>query len=151
MPSKALSRTVPHSADHMFDMVADIESYPDYLPGCRATSILSRERTQGVEWLVSEMTLGHRLIGGPVRSRVRLDRQAHRIDVSYISGPLSDLTCDWVFTDLDPGTSRVDFHISFGAKSRLLALLVAAVFDITVDRLVVVFENRADWLWARGQ
>ncbi|MFV2091539.1 MAG: type II toxin-antitoxin system RatA family toxin [Hyphomicrobiales bacterium] len=150
MPSKALSRTVPHSAGHMFDMVADIESYPDYLPGCRATRILSRDHTDGVEMLVSEMTLGHRLIGGPVRSRVRLDRQTHRIDVSYISGPLSELTCNWVFTDLAPGKSRVDFHISFGAKSRLLSLLVAAVFDITVDRLVVAFEKRADWLWARG-
>lgn len=148
MPDRALSRTVPHSAGHMFAMVADIERYPEFLPGCGDVSILSRERDGVDEILIAQMYLAHRLIGQPLRSRVLLDRQAQKISVTYISGPLANLACDWAFSDLAEGRSRIDFHITFEAKGRLLRLLVAAVFDITVDRLVTAFETRADRLAA---
>ncbi|MHA1522810.1 MAG: type II toxin-antitoxin system RatA family toxin [Alphaproteobacteria bacterium] len=148
MPEKALIRTVPHSAGHMFAMVADVERYPQFLPGCGSLKVLSRGAEGKTDWLVAQMSLVHRLIGEPLRSRVTLDRSAQHIIITYISGPLANLTCDWTFTDLEKGTSQVDFHIAFEAKGRLLGLLVAAVFEITVDRLISAFETRAAQLEA---
>src|SRR4051794_40305337 len=130
MPQFATKRQVRHSASEMFDLVADVERYPEFVPLCRALRVRSRSTTaEGTEILVARMTVAYKLLHETFTSRVTLDRPNLQILVEYLEGPFSRLQNRWVFHAQGPHTCEVEFFIAYEFRSRAFALLMGAVFD----------------------
>ena len=134
----------------MFDLVADIERYPEFVPGCRAIKVLGRNSAQGDHNIIAEMKIGHRLISERFTCKVALDRPGFAIDVDFIEGPFTRLTNAWRFYELGEGACEVEFTIDFALKSRHLGLIVGTLFDRVFMRFVDAFEARADQLATTG-
>ena len=149
MPSFHTRRVVCHPPKAMFDLVADVERYPEFVPLCEALEIRSRTpESDGVEVITATMTAGYGLIRESFTSRVRLDHAAARILVSYVDGPFRTLENQWSFL-LHPRGCEVDFFIQYEFRSRTLQMLVGALFDGAVRRFSDAFEIRADRVYGR--
>ena len=137
MPRHSESRQVPYTPEQLFDLVADVGRYPEFLPWC----VGARVRTRTEREMVADLTIGF----GPFResftSRVTLDRPT-RIGVRYENGPFKYLTNQWRF-EPDPAGCRVHFHVDFEFRSRLLQVAIGAVFHEAVRRMVAAFLTRA--------
>ena len=144
MHRHAETRRLPYTAEQMFDLVADIERYPEFLPWC----LSARVRPRGENALEAELVIGH----GPFRERFVthdvLDRP-HRIDVSYLRGPFRHLHNSWVFAPADGG-STISFEVEFEFRSRLFERLIGRIFSEAVRRMVSAFEARARELYGSG-
>jgi coenzyme Q-binding protein COQ10 len=141
VPTHAEKRVVPYTPAQMFDLVAGIERYPEFLPWCLAARIRSREG----DTVVADLVIGFKMIRERYTSRVTLDRPG-RIDVEYLEGPLKRLTNHWVFEPHDGG-ARVDFFVDFEFRSRVLQALIGTLFYEALRRLVSAFEARAKKLY----
>ncbi len=122
----------------MYDLVADVERYPEFLPWCLAARI----RRRCGNTLVADLVIGFRGLRERYTSRVTLDRPRLRIDVSYEEGPFRYLDNHWVFENTGYGCV-IDFFIDFEFRSRLLQSLMGLLFDKAVQRMVTAFEDRA--------
>jgi coenzyme Q-binding protein COQ10 len=140
-------RTVRHSATEMFDLVADIERYPAFVPLCRDLRVRDRRAAPEREVLTADMTVAYKLFAETFKSRVTLDRPAQTIVVEYLDGPFRSLENRWRFKDLPGGGSEVDFYIAYALKSFALDLLVGSVFDRVYQRMVEAFERRANAIY----
>ena len=143
MPSFRTVRPVSHSPSQMFDLVADVERYPEFVPLCESLRV--RRRTQsgeGIETLVADMGVGYKAIRESFTSRVTLDRERLRIDVEYVDGPFRYLENRWVFRAKDGG-SEIDFHINYEFRNFALGLLMGAMFDRAFRKFTTAFEERA--------
>jgi coenzyme Q-binding protein COQ10 len=130
----------------MFDVVADVERYPQFLPLCEGLVVRSRERQGAETVLVATMTVSYRAIRESFTSRVTLRPEQGEIRVAYLDGPFSHFDNQWRFRHADCG-SRVDFFIDYAFSSRMLALLMGAVFDKAVRKYTSAFEARAHALY----
>jgi coenzyme Q-binding protein COQ10 len=149
MPSFRTTRRVPHTAQQMFDLVADVERYPEFLPLCEG--LLVRRRVQsgeGVETLVAEMSVGYKAIRETFTTRVTLDRTQQRILAEYVDGPFSHLENRWTFRHEGAGCA-VDFFIDYEFKSFMLDMLMGAMFDRAFRKFTDAFEARADVIYGR--
>lgn len=152
MPSFNTTRHVRHPATKMFDLVADVESYPEFVPLCLALRVRRRvESGEGVQIVVAEMEVGYKAIRETFTSRVTLDRPRQRILVEYVDGPFSYLENRWTFRDTGEGQSDVDFAISYEFRSRTLGLLMGAMFDTAFRKFAEAFEARADKIYGAPQ
>lgn len=143
MPAFQSSRTVAFAPDQMFDLVADVERYPEFLPLCEGLNIRRRSMLEdGREVLLADMTVGYKAIRETFTSRVTLDRSKLRIDVEYVNGPFSHMENIWRFT-ADGNKTIVDFSINYQFKSRMLGLLMGGMFDQAFRRFADAFEKRA--------
>jgi coenzyme Q-binding protein COQ10 len=137
MPTHAEHKLVPYTPEQMFDLVADVGRYHDFLPWCAASKVRSHTETE----LVADLTIGF----GPFResftSRVALDRP-RMVKVQYENGPFRYLNNTWSFTPAPTGC-RVDFFVDFEFKSRLLQSAIGAVFNQAVQAMVSAFLRRA--------
>ena len=148
MPQFSSKRRVRHAALDMFDLVADIEKYPAFVPLCAATKVRSRApKNDDISVLVSDMTVAYKFIRETFTSRVTLDRPGMKILVEYLDGPFSRLQNRWTFQPAGEGTSDVEFFIDYEFKSRTLALLMGAMFDTAFRRFAAAFEKRADQVY----
>jgi coenzyme Q-binding protein COQ10 len=149
MPQYATKRRVRHAANEMFDLVADVERYPEFVPLCRALKVRQRKsEPNGVEVLVAEMTVAYKLISETFTSRVTLDRANLSILVEYLDGPFSRLENRWTFHPDGERSCDVEFFISYEFRSRMLALLMGSMFDLAFRRFAVAFEQRADLVYS---
>ena len=141
MPTHAEIRRVPYRAEQMFDLVADVGRYPQFLPWCVAARVRSRTETQ----LLADLTIGF----GPFResfaSRVALDRPGH-IRVTYENGPFRYLNNEWRFLP-DAEGCQVDFFVDFEFRSRILQRAIGVVFNEAVRRMVNAFLKRAEQIY----
>lgn len=145
MPQFSNKRRVKHTADQMFDLVADIERYPEFVPLCQRLKIVQRtQNADGTETIVADMTAAYKLIHESFTSRVTLDRANRQILVEYLRGPFSRLQNRWAFAPCDEESCEVSFFISYEFKSRMLALLMGSMFDMAFQRFAAAFEKRAD-------
>jgi coenzyme Q-binding protein COQ10 len=154
MPKFSTRRRVKHSADDMFDLVADIERYPEFVPLCRAMRVIRRTQLAQREVIIAEMTIAYKLIREAFTSRVTLDRDKRTILVEYLNGPFSRMENRWSFRPTSAGASEeanraqaqceVEFFISYEFRSRTLAMLMGAIFDTAFRRFASAFERRAD-------
>jgi coenzyme Q-binding protein COQ10 len=145
MPQFANKRRVRHSAEKMFDLVADVERYPQFVPLCQSLKV--RQRTQnedGTETIVADMTAAFQLVRETFTTRVTLDRPNLKIMVEYLKGPFSKLENRWTFEPKDETSCDVGFFIAYDFKSRMLAVLMGAMFDAAFQRFAAAFEKRAD-------
>lgn len=145
MPSFDTTRRVKHSAQNMFDLVADVKSYPRFVPLCRALSIRRRDTLpDGREVLIAEMTVAYKFIKESFTSRVILDAENNTIEVSYLDGPFKEMHNVWTFAPLGEHECDVKFFIRYEFASRSLAAVMGAVFDSAFRRFASAFEERAD-------
>lgn len=149
MPAFRTTRRVPHSADAMFDLVADVEKYPLFLPLCEALRVKNREERDQRPVLVADMTIAYKIFRETFTSRVTLDRDAKKILVEYLDGPFRHLENRWTFRPREQGGCDVEFFIEWELKSRSLSMLVGSVFDRVFRRYAEAFEERADRVYGR--
>jgi coenzyme Q-binding protein COQ10 len=150
MPQFSTTRRVRHSAGHMFDLVADVERYPEFVPLCRSLKIRRRiPEPEGVDILIAEMTVAYRFMEETFISRVTLDRPNLQVHVEYLEGPFSRMENRWVFHPTGEHTSNIEFFISYEFKSRTLGLLMGTMFDAAFRRFAAAFERRADVVYAK--
>ena len=144
MPKIASQRRVDYTPEQMFDLVADIENYPHFVPMCETLLIRSRrKREDGSELVTAAMTIGYKLFRETFTSRVTLDRTRLAIIVTYVDGPLQSLENCWSFTAIGPRGCLVDFKLSYELRSRTLAMIMGSVFDRVFGRFAEAFERRA--------
>ena len=135
----------------MFDLVADVEHYPEFVPLCRELKVRRRTTGEGgTETLVADMTVAYKLIRETFTSRVTLDRVRLEIGVQYLNGPFRNLDNRWRFRPIDDTTCEVEFDIAYEFKSRTLGLLMGAMFDTAFRRFAAAFEARADQVYGVG-
>ena len=147
MPSFRTTRQVRHSPLQMFDLVADVEKYPEFVPLCEELRIRRRVQSgDGIETLVAEMRVGYKAIHETFTTRVTLDEPRLRILVEYVEGPFSFLENSWTFKP-DPRSCAVEFYITYGFKSFALGLLMSSMFDRAFRKFAEAFEARADQVY----
>ena len=150
MPTFSTKRRVRHSASEMFELVADVERYPEFVPMCSGLKV--RQRTpggEGIETIVANMTVSFKLVHETFRSRVTLDRPKLKILVEYLQGPFSRMQNRWSFVPAGEAASDVEFYIDYEFKSRMLGVLMGSMFDVAFRRFASAFEQRADKVYGR--
>jgi coenzyme Q-binding protein COQ10 len=150
MPYFTTTRRVNHSATDMFNLVADVERYPQFVPLCRSLKVRRRlSEPKGIEILVADMTVAYKFIHETFASRVTLDRPNLHILVEYLEGPFSRLENRWTFRPTGMQACEVEFFITYEFKSRTLGLVMGAMFDAAFRRFATAFERRADRVYAQ--
>ena len=141
VPSHREVRHLPYSAEQMFDLVADVKHYPEFLPWV----IAMRVRRDDAAETLADMVVGFKGLRETFSSRVDKTR-AERIHVDYLDGPLKYLRNDWRFTP-EPGGCAVDFSVDFAFKNRVFEALAGQVFGTALRRMIGAFETRAAQLY----
>ena len=143
MPTHAEKRVLPYTPEQMFELVARIERYPEFLPWCVAARVRRREGKN--VW--ADLIIGFKMFRERFTSKVTLDRAAHRIDVAYTEGPFRYLNNHWVFKPAPDGGTFIDFYVDFEFRSMVLQKIIGALFGEAVRRMVGAFEHRAQQLY----
>lgn len=152
MPSFSTKRRVRHAAADMFDLVADVEKYPEFVPLCAALKVRSRApKADGVEILVADMTVAYKMVRETFTSRVTLDRPKLTILVEYLDGPFRRMENRWTFREAGEAACDVEFFIDYEFRSRVLAMLMGAMFETAFRKFAVAFEQRADAVYGRDR
>jgi coenzyme Q-binding protein COQ10 len=145
MPTHAEKRILRYTQDQLFELVADVHRYPEFLPWCVGARVLTRTETD----LTADLTIGFRMFRESFRSRVALDRPG-LVRVTYENGPFRYLNNTWRFTPVAGGT-EVDFFVDFEFRSALLQAVIGVVFNEAVRVMVRAFERRAMALHGRNR
>jgi len=138
MPTHAEKRTLAYTPEQMFDLVADVERYPEFLPWCTAVRIHHRKGNE----IMSDMVIGFKMFREKFTTRVLL-HPSRRIDVEYTNGPFKYLNNHWIFEPAPDGGCTVDFYIKFEFKSKILQSAIGLVFNEAVQKMISAFESRA--------
>ena len=146
MPTHTEKRIMPYTAKQMYDLVADVETYPDFLPWCAATRIRKVTKDSHKTIIEADLIIAFKVFRERFGSRVTLKAEKFSIDVEYLDGPLKYLNNHWIFRDVDGGC-EADFFVDFEFKSRVLQALIGVVFNEAMQRIVKAFEMRADDLY----
>ena len=142
MPGIRETRKLPYSAEQMFDLVADVGRYREFLPWVIATRVRSDSDTE----MTADMVVGFKSLRESFTSRVQKDRP-RMIDVHYVDGPLQDLDNTWTFRPTEDGGCEIDFCVDFKFKNRMFERLAGQYFDRAFRRMVEAFEQRAAALY----
>jgi len=141
--SRRTKTIVPYTADEMFDLVADVEKYPQFVPHCTALRIVKSDVADGGGSILADMIVSYAAFREKFRSHVTLDRKAHRIEVAYAEGPFRKLHNLWLFRDIDGG-SEIDFTIDFEFRNFLLQAAASSVFERAFVKMSDAFVERAN-------
>jgi coenzyme Q-binding protein COQ10 len=141
MPTYAERKRLPFSSQQLYDLVADVESYPKFLPWCVAARI--RNRQGNVE--LSDLVIGFKMLRERFTSEVTLNE--NRIDVAYKEGPFKYLTNHWIFEAQPDGATIIDFYVDFEFRSKMLQTIMGTLFNEAVKVMVGAFEKRARQLY----
>jgi coenzyme Q-binding protein COQ10 len=148
MRSHRETRILPYTPDQVFDLVADVEKYPQFLPWCTACRINRRE-SEAV--FIADLAIGFKMVRETFTSRVTVERP-HQVKVQYIDGPFRHLINTWTFhsaaTPTGTPATRVEFFLEFEFRSRILQSIIGVLFEEAVRRMVAAFETRAAHLYA---
>lgn len=136
------TRRLPYSAEQMFDLVADVKRYSQFLPWVIATRVRSDSDTE----MVADMVVGFKSLRESFTSRVTKDR-AREIAVHYVDGPLSDLSNVWTFRAIDESNCEIDFAVDFQFRNRVFQAMAGQYFDRAFRKMVAAFEQRAEELY----
>jgi coenzyme Q-binding protein COQ10 len=144
MPRHTEKRILPYSPDQLFDLVADVGHYQDFLPWVAATRIRVDNETE----MVADLIVGFSALKETFTSRVKKDRP-RQIDIDYVDGPLKYLHNHWKFRAVTGGT-EVDFCVDFAFRNRIFEALAGKMFDRALRRMISAFEERAAVLYGAG-
>ncbi len=147
MPTHAEKRHMPYTAEQMYDLVADIASYPQFLPWCSAARERSRKADGACDVIEADLVISFKVFRERFGSRVTLHPEESRIDVEYLDGPFKFLINHWKFIPAEDGGCDVDFFVDFEFKSAILQKIIGVVFTQAMQRIVAAFESRAKELY----
>ena len=142
MPTHAEQRHLPYNQKQLFDLVASVERYPEFLPWCSATRITRRDG----QTFHADLVVRFKVFQERFASRVTLHPYS-QIDVEYINGPFRYLNNHWHFIEAEDGGCVIDFYVDFEFRSRMLQRLIGLLFNEAVSRMVGAFETRARQLY----
>ncbi len=142
MPRHTEQRTLPYSPEQVFDLVADVKSYQEFLPWVAAVRVRSNSETD----MIADLVVGFRALKETFTSKV-IKRRPHEIEIDYIEGPLKYLHNSWRFRPDGQGGTIVDFCVDFAFKSRIFEALAGQMFDRALRRMIGAFEERAHALY----
>ncbi len=146
MPVHRETKLFPYTQEQVFDLVAHVEKYPEFLPWCLACRINRRESPTS---FIADLAVGFKMVREKFTSRVTAIPY-EKITVEYLDGPFEYLTNEWTFSTIPEGT-KVDFYLSFEFRSKILQKLIGVLFEEAVRRMVAAFEARADALYGAGK
>jgi coenzyme Q-binding protein COQ10 len=149
MPTHSETRTLPYSAQQMYDLVADVASYPDFLPWCAAARIRSVTPDGDTEIMEADLVISFKVFRERFTSRVMLLPNDRKIDTEYLDGPFRYMKSNWAFRDVEGGC-EVSFFVDFAFRNMVLQKLIGVVFNEAMQRIVRAFEARAVDLYGRG-
>jgi coenzyme Q-binding protein COQ10 len=142
LPHIAETRELPWSVEQMYDLVADVRRYAEFLPWVVATRIKSDDETV----MIADMLVGFSALREKFTSKVLKDRN-RSIKVEYIEGPLKNLSNDWTFTPAPGGGCRIDFSVDFAFRNAIFEKLAGQYLDSAFRKMVAAFEKRAQQLY----
>lgn len=146
VPSHSETRVLPYSARQMYDLVADVAKYPEFIPWTIATRVRSVEQGAECDVMHADMVVGFKMFRERFQSRVTLWEADGKIDTEYVDGPFKYLISNWEFEDVDAGC-EVRFKVDFEFKNRLLQGAAGLFFMEAMQRIVRAFEARASVLY----
>ena len=146
MPTHSERRFLPYSPDQMYDLVADIDSYPEFLPWCAAARVRARREDGAAEVVDADLVISFKVFRERFGSRVTLRPEEKKIDTEYLDGPFNYLRNHWYFEPAEGGCT-VDFHVDFEFRSAMLQAVIGVVFNEAMQRIVRAFERRAAQLY----
>ena len=146
MPTHSETRALPYSAQQMYDLVADVARYPEFLPWCAASRIRSTRAEGDHTVMEADLVISFKVFRERFGSRVTLWPEDYKIDTSYLDGPFRYMHSTWAFRDA-PGGCEVDFHVDFEFKNAILQSVIGLVFNDAMQRIVRAFERRAEALY----
>jgi coenzyme Q-binding protein COQ10 len=146
MPTHTEKRIIPYTAHQMYELVADVAAYPEFLPWCAAARINKRRVTETGEVIEADLVISFKLFREKFASRVTLNPSASTVDVEYLDGPFRYLNNHWNFTDVQDGC-EIDFFVDFEFKSAILQAVIGVVFNEAMQRIVRAFDERARKLY----
>jgi coenzyme Q-binding protein COQ10 len=149
MPAIHVKRRVNHSAEQMFDLVADVERYPEFVPHCRKHVIVSRGTSGNDEFIVTDMTMARGIFRETIRGRDILDRKNRRILIEATAGPLRRLQTVWTFQPREDQGCDVVFDLTYEFSNPMMELILGGIFDATFRSFARAFERRADLIYGR--
>ncbi|MEM7618869.1 MAG: SRPBCC family protein [Pseudomonadota bacterium] len=149
MPNFRTTRSVNHSANNMFDLVADVESYPEFVPLCQSLYVRSQEETDDQTVLLADMTVAYKVLRETFTSRVVLDRDGLKITTQAVEGPFRNMENNWQFRGLSETTCDISFSLEYEFRSYAIQLLVGGLFDRAFRKYADAFEQRADQVYRR--
>ncbi len=147
MPTHSETRTLPYSAQQMYQLVADVKTYPAFLPWCAATRVRSHEdMDDGTQLMKADMVISFKVFRERFGTVVNLHPDQHKLFIEYLDGPFKFLKSSWEFTDVDGGC-EVRFFVDFEFKNAVLQGIIGVVFNEAMHRIVKAFEKRAAELY----
>ncbi len=147
MPRHSETKLLPYRAEQMFDLVADVASYPEFLPWTAAARVRSTRPVEGGQEMLADLVISFKVFRERFGSRVTLLPAQNRILTEYIDGPFKHLKSVWSFADRPEGGCEVAFEMDFEFKNAILAGIIGLVFNEAMTRVVHAFETRADKLY----
>lgn len=147
MPTHSETRVLPYTAQQMYDLVADVASYPKFLPWTAAARIRSREDRGDHEVMLADLVISFKVFRERFGSRVRLFAEDNKIETEYLDGPFKHMISNWQFRDVEEGV-EVSFFVDFEFRNRLLQGAAGMFFYEAMQRIVRAFERRAAELYA---
>lgn len=141
MPKFTEVRDFPYTKDQMYEMVADVEAYADFLPWCQGVRVYKRTDDS----LYADLIIGFKMFRERFTSHVTFTDD--RIEVEYIKGPLKYLHNHWQFTENDDGGCHVDFLVDFEFRNKIFEKMIGGFFTEAVSHMIGAFEKRADELY----
>lgn len=147
MPTHAEKKILPYTAEQLFDLVAGVDKYPEFLPWCIASRITRTEAQENNKRVFyADLVIGYKMVREKFGSKVTTLKPDH-IHVEYLSGPMKYLSNHWRFIPQEDGTCEIDFYVDFEFKNKLFQGLMEVFFNEAVKRMVQAFEDRAEALY----
>lgn len=147
MPTHSETKHLPYSAQQMYDLVADVGKYPEFLPWTAAARVTKHEeKPDGSEVMEADLVISFKVFREKFASRVVLYPEDGKIDTKYLDGPFKHMISNWKFTDTESGC-KVDFHVDFEFRNRILQSAAGLFFYEAMQRIVRAFERRANALY----
>jgi coenzyme Q-binding protein COQ10 len=146
MPTHSEKKILPYTPQQMYDLVADVARYPEFLPWCAAARIRSRRQQGEIEIMEADLVISFKVFRERFGSRVTLYPQEMRIDTEYLDGPFKYLESNWRFHPADAGT-EIEFFVDFEFRNKVLQGVIGLVFYDAMQRVVRAFERRAHELY----
>jgi len=147
MPTHHETKRLPYSARQMYDLVADVARYPEFLPWNAAARIRSRRPVEGGEVMEADLVISFKVFREKFGSRVTLLPGDRRILTEYLDGPFKYMKSTWAFRDLDEQGCEVEFFVDFEFRNAILQGIIGLVFNDAMQRIVRAFERRAAELY----
>ena len=146
MPTHSETRFLPYTPEQMYTLVADVPSYPEFLPWCAAARVRTVTPVGDSQVMDADLVISFKVFREKFGSRVVLWPDAHKIDTEYLDGPFRYMKSSWAFTSAEGGC-EVHFFVDFEFKNAILQGIIGVVFNEAMQRIVRAFERRAAALY----